>query len=63
MVPEERGAEAGINPSAVKVQRSQGGGYLVNVEGLHHLHCLVCGLERTPDSTPYLYDVLISCRI
>ena len=41
MVPEDRGSEAGLDPSAVKVQKSQGGGYLVNVEGLHHLHCLV----------------------
>ena len=41
VVPEDRGFEAGLDPSAVKVKKSQGGGYLVNVEGLHHLHCLV----------------------
>lgn len=29
--------------TSAHVQRSQkyGGGYFVNVEGLHHLHCLV----------------------
>ena len=41
MVPEDKWLEAGMDPSAVKVQKSQGGGFLTNVEVLHHVHCLV----------------------
>ena len=40
LVPEARGKEAGIDHSAVKVEAAQGGGYLTNVQALHHVHCL-----------------------
>lgn len=31
----------GLLPGYVKRRKDQGGGYLANVEVLHHLHCLV----------------------
>ncbi|MCJ1313511.1 hypothetical protein MMC25_007190 [Agyrium rufum] len=34
VVPENRGLEAGLDPSAVKARKSQGGGYLTNVENM-----------------------------
>jgi hypothetical protein len=40
-VPEEHAAASGIAPDQVKIKKEYGGGYPANVEGLHHLHCLV----------------------
>lgn len=34
---------SGIRPSHVRVSPEHGGGFIANVEGLHHLHCLVRG--------------------
>jgi len=42
VLPEELGAKAGLTKSHGQRNKKYGGGYLVNVEGLHHLHCLVC---------------------
>lgn len=39
-VPEEKAKEAGLRDDHVKISEKYGGGYPVNVEGLHHLHCL-----------------------
>jgi hypothetical protein len=41
LVPEDEAAKAGILPDQVKVNKKYGGGFPANVEGLHHLHCLV----------------------
>jgi len=33
--------ESGFKPDQVKINPKYGGGFPANVEGLHHLHCLV----------------------
>jgi hypothetical protein len=40
-VPESEARAAGITQNHVKIADKYGGGYPANVEGLHHLHCLV----------------------
>lgn len=40
-VPPEAAEEAGIAHDQVKINDKYGGGYIANLEGLHHLHCLV----------------------
>lgn len=37
----EDARKAGIPEDYVKINEKHGGGYPVNVEGFHHLHCLV----------------------
>jgi hypothetical protein len=32
---------SGLDPDFVHRADKHGGGFLVNVEGMHHLHCLV----------------------
>lgn len=41
-VPAEEAQKSGLAPDQVKINEKYGGGYPANVEGLHHLHCLVC---------------------
>jgi hypothetical protein len=41
-IPVEEAARSGLAPDQVKIKEKYGGGYPANVEGLHHLHCLVC---------------------
>ncbi|KAL7782789.1 hypothetical protein V8C37DRAFT_413846 [Trichoderma ceciliae] len=36
----EDGLASGLGPSFVQRAKKYGGGFLVNVEGMHHLHCL-----------------------
>ncbi|KAL4748752.1 hypothetical protein BDW72DRAFT_195494 [Aspergillus terricola var. indicus] len=40
-VPVDEAAESGISPDHVQISEAHGGGYPANVEGFHHLHCLV----------------------
>lgn len=40
ILPSSRAEASGLLPSHVQVNEKYGGGYFVNVEGLHHLHCL-----------------------
>ncbi|KAK3336704.1 hypothetical protein B0T19DRAFT_471738 [Cercophora scortea] len=40
IVPDHLAARSGLRESNVQVSEVYGGGYLANVEGLHHLHCL-----------------------
>lgn len=40
-VPEEEAAKSGLAVDQVRISPKYGGGYPANVEGLHHLHCLV----------------------
>jgi hypothetical protein len=40
-VDESEAPKSGLGPSHVRIQQRYGGGYPANVEGLHHLHCLV----------------------
>lgn len=41
VIPPEEAEETGLRPDQVKVSQEYGGGFPANVEGLHHLHCLV----------------------
>ncbi|KAK3393677.1 hypothetical protein B0H63DRAFT_531545 [Podospora didyma] len=40
VVPENLAKGAGLSETHVRVSDKYGGGYVANVEGLHHLHCL-----------------------
>lgn len=40
-IPVEDREAAGISPHHVQIDPKYGGGFPANVEGLHHLHCLV----------------------
>lgn len=40
VVPEVYSESSGIQPRQVRVSPKYGGGFVANVEGLHHLHCL-----------------------
>ncbi|KAF1979261.1 hypothetical protein BU23DRAFT_576903 [Bimuria novae-zelandiae CBS 107.79] len=40
VVPLEEAAKSGLQPHQVQVESVYGGGFLANVEVLHHLHCL-----------------------
>ena len=44
IVPVEMAEQSGLTPSHVQVNPKYGGGFPANVEGLHHLHCLVSRL-------------------
>ena len=46
-LPESEAAASGLTTNHVKIKSEHGGGYPVNVEGLHHLHCLVCFRKAT----------------
>lgn len=37
----DEGLRSGLSPAHVQRAEKYGGGFFVNVEGLHHLHCLV----------------------
>lgn len=37
----EEAEETGLRRDQVKISQEYGGGFPANVEGLHHLHCLV----------------------
>jgi hypothetical protein len=41
-IPVEEAQRSNLAPDQVKVKEKYGGGYPAHVEGLHHLHCLVC---------------------
>lgn len=41
-VPREKAEEYGLAPDQVKIREKYGGGFPAHVEGLYHLHCLVC---------------------
>ncbi|KAL1890126.1 hypothetical protein Sste5346_008419 [Sporothrix stenoceras] len=40
VIPAETGPRSGLSENHVQRADQYGGGYLVNVEGMHHLHCL-----------------------
>jgi len=52
VLPSSRAEKSGLLPNYVQVSPKYGGGFPVNVEGLHHLHCL--NLLRK--SSYYNYD-------
>ena len=55
IVPSGLGQKAGLCPDHVQVSDRYGGGFPANVEGLHHLHCLVRTLMNNLDSFGNLY--------
>ena len=44
-IPEREALQSGLRHGFVRISAEYGGGYLANVEALHHLHCLVCMME------------------
>lgn len=49
IVPEVYAESSGIRPGQVRVSPKYGGGFMANVEGLHHLHCLVRTIQCQPE--------------
>lgn len=45
-IPVEDAERAGLSPRQVQISERHGGGFPANVEGLHHLHCLVSLLPQ-----------------
>lgn len=41
IVPSDQAEKSGLSSDHVRLNEKYGGGYPANVEGLHHLHCLV----------------------
>lgn len=41
VIPYDEGIKNGLTPAHVQRDEKYGGGFFVNVEGMHHLHCLV----------------------
>jgi len=41
MIPESEAKKSGLSHDMVKINPKYGGGYPAQVEGFHHLHCLV----------------------
>lgn len=41
VIPESEAERSGIRHDQVKISEEYGGGFPANVEGLHHMHCLV----------------------
>lgn len=52
IVSHQQGTAAGLGSRHVQRSDKFGGGFFVNVEGLHHLHCLVCDGNRQPPALP-----------
>lgn len=52
-VPVEDREAAGIPPNHVQINPRYGGGFPANVEGLHHLHCLVGSPRRVRRTTAH----------
>jgi hypothetical protein len=50
-VPEKEAQHSGLATDQVKIKEKYGGGYPAHVEGLHHLHCLVCPIRHTCQPT------------
>lgn len=42
LVPPNVASHVGLREDQVRAKVRYGGGFIANVEGLHHLHCLVC---------------------
>ena len=40
VIPYDEGLKNGLTPAHVQRAEKYGGGFFVNVEGMHHLHCL-----------------------
>lgn len=59
IIPEKEAERTGLRHDQVKVSQEYGGGFPANVEGLHHLHCLVSSrISRPRSDTDSLKDLL-----
>ena len=56
-VPAEEAQKSGLASDQVKINEKYGGGYPANIEGLHHLHCLVCSYY--PGLTPIINKAVV----
>lgn len=45
-VPTNEAQQSGLALDQVQIKEEYGGGYPAHVEGLHHLHCLVCPIKH-----------------
>lgn len=52
-MPLDEAEETGLRDDQVQVSEEFGGGFPANVEGLHHLHCLVSLPHSHSLSTQY----------
>jgi hypothetical protein len=59
IVPSDQAARSGLLPDQVKVSEKYGGGYPANVEGLHHLHCLVGGRFSNLTQGALIFNILL----
>lgn len=50
----EDAEKAGIAHDQVKINQKHGGGFPANIEGFHHLHCLV---GSTPERLPSVLTI------
>ena len=44
-IPEREALQSGLRRGFVSISAEYGGGYLANVEAMHHPHCLVCEIK------------------
>jgi len=51
-VPRNEAAKTGLKPDQVQINEKYGGGFPANVEGLHHLHCLVSAPKSSLNPPP-----------
>lgn len=59
LIPPHLAQPLGLKPNQhVHAKRKYGGGYVANLEGLHHLHCLVCLMLLT-----YFFLFTCSCQL
>ncbi|KAF2424211.1 hypothetical protein EJ08DRAFT_700807 [Tothia fuscella] len=40
VIPEDKGERFGLSQSQVKIDIAEGGGFVANIEAMHHVHCL-----------------------
>jgi hypothetical protein len=69
VISKEDGLRSGLDESFVQRADKYGGGFLVNVEGMHHLHCLVIintaltiGMELTLHAEPRASSAVLQLR-
>ncbi|CAK7568010.1 MAG: hypothetical protein SEPTF4163_005988 [Sporothrix epigloea] len=57
VIPAAAGPRSGLTPDHVQRADRYGGGFLVNVEGMHHLHCLNLVRQSLYYNYPYYKDM------
>lgn len=54
-IPTDEAERSGLASDQVKIKEEYGGGLPAHVEGLHHLHCLVCGKDSGAEGIADVY--------